>query len=220
MYRPRVKICCINSIEELNLAVSYGANAIGLVSEMPSGPGVISDELIRQLASLTPPGVASFLLISKQDVTSIIQQQQSCGTNTLQLVDDLKKGNHQELIEALPGISIVQVLHVNDEEAIDKAKQLENEVSAILLDSGNQKLDVKELGGTGRTHDWSISKRIVETISTPVFLAGGLNPDNISLAIKEVEPYGLDMCSGVRSNGNLDKDKLMTIFRTLYNLYD
>lgn len=216
MYRPRVKICCISSVEELNLAVHYGANAVGLVSEMPSGPGVISYNQIKQFANLTPPGVSSFLLTSKQDVASIIEQQQACGANTLQLVDDLVRGYHSELKEALPGISVVQVIHVNDEEAIDLAKQLESEVDGLLLDSGNQKLDIKELGGTGRTHDWSISKRIVDEVTTPVFLAGGLDPNNISLAIKEVKPYGLDMCSGVRSNGNLNEDKVRKVFTTVF----
>ena len=85
----------------------------------------------------------------------------------------------------------------------------------ILLDSGNQKLKIKELGGTGRTHDWTISKKIVETVDVPVFLAGGLNPDNIKEAAEFVKPFGIDLCSGVRTNGKLDEHKLKQLFTNL-----
>jgi phosphoribosylanthranilate isomerase len=71
----RVKICCISSPQEAELAIRSGASALGLVSEMPSGPGVISDDKILEIANHVPPGVASFLLTSKQDVASIVAQQ-------------------------------------------------------------------------------------------------------------------------------------------------
>ena len=87
------------------------------------------------------------------------------------------------------------------------------EVDALLLDSGNPKLAIKELGGTGRVHNWKLSRSIVEQSPVPVFLAGGLNPSNVKQAIDEVQPYGLDLCSGVRTNGRLDPAKLEAFFK-------
>jgi phosphoribosylanthranilate isomerase len=101
---------------------------------------------------------------------------------------------------------------VTGPESIDEAVQVAPHVNAVLLDSGNRKLAVKELGGTGRTHDWSLSRTIRERIGVPVFLAGGLTPENVNQAIKEVGPFGLDVCSGVRTDGKLDKAKLQRFF--------
>ena len=208
----RVKICCISSIEEAQLAVKYGVSALGLVSEMPSGPGVISEESIIKIAAAAPPGISTFLLTSKQCVSEIIEQQRRCRTNTIQICDKIISGTYKELKEALPGIKIVQVIHVTGEESIHDAIEVSKNVDALLLDSGNQKLAVKELGGTGRTHDWTISRKIVESVGVPVFLAGGLNPENVSDAIQQVRPFGVDICSGVRTNGKLDELKLKSFF--------
>lgn len=208
----RVKICCISSIEEAQLAVKYGASALGLVSEMPSGPGVISEESIIKIAALIPPGISTFLLTSKQSVDEIIKQQRRCRTNTIQICDKIISGTYKELKEALPGIKIVQVIHVTGEESIQDAIDVSKNVDGILLDSGNQKLAVKKLGGTGRVHDWTISRKIVESVRVPVFLAGGLSPDNVSDAIQQVQPFGVDICSGVRTDGKLDEQKLKSFF--------
>jgi phosphoribosylanthranilate isomerase len=209
---PRVKVCCISSVEEAALAIECGASALGLVSSMPSGPGVISEELIAAIAATVPPAIGTFLLTSRQRVADIIEQQKFCRTNTIQICDHLTDGTHRDLKEALPGISIVQVVHVTGPESVEEAAQVALNVDAILLDSGNQKLAVKELGGTGRTHDWSLSRAIRERIGVPLFLAGGLTPSNVGDAIQEVGPYGLDLCSGVRSGGGLDKSKLKEFF--------
>ncbi len=208
----RIKICCISSRDEARLAIGYGASALGLVSAMPSGPGVISEELISEIAVTIPPGVSSFLLTSRQDAPSIIAQQRRCGVNTIQICDHLTEGSYQDLRAALPGIALVQVIHVTGEESIEEAQTAAQHVDAILLDSGNQKLAVKVLGGTGRTHDWRISVRIREAISVPLFLAGGLSSENVRAAIEEVRPYGVDLCSGVRTEGKLDERKLATFF--------
>jgi phosphoribosylanthranilate isomerase len=212
VYNPRVKICCIGSIAEARMAISYGASAIGLVSEMPSGPGVIGEELITRIASIVPPAVSSFLLTCKQDAHSIALQQRRCGTNTVQICDRLDPGCYRELRNSMPGIALVQVVHVRGEESIEEASQVAPHVNAILLDSGNQSLPVKELGGTGRTHNWDISRRIRDAVQVPVFLAGGLKADNVREAITHVGPYGIDVCSGVRTNGQLDETKLETFF--------
>ena len=209
----RVKICCIASRGEARTAIRFGASALGLVSEMPSGPGVIPEDTIRGIVQTIPPGVASFLLTSRQDVASIVEQQRRTGVNTIQLVDELPPGAHVELRAALPGIRLVQVIHVQDEETVQQAVSLANHVDALLLDSGNPKLAVKELGGTGRCHDWSVSRRIRDTVPVPVFLAGGLTPANVEQAIDRVAPFGVDVCSGVRTAGRLDPEKVEQFVR-------
>ncbi|MCD6177375.1 MAG: phosphoribosylanthranilate isomerase [Candidatus Cloacimonetes bacterium] len=210
-----MKICCISNIVEAKMAINMGASAIGLVSEMPSGPGVISMETIKLIAAFVPPPIATFLLTSKQDVNDIIKQHEYCKTNTIQICDNLTTGTHKNLKEALPGIAIVQVIHVTGEESITEALAIQNEVDAILLDSGNQSKQVKELGGTGKTHNWEISRKIREKLDIPIFLAGGIKPDNIAQAIDQVHPFGIDLCSGVRTNGKLDEIKLQQLFSNI-----
>jgi phosphoribosylanthranilate isomerase len=209
---PRVKICCIGSVEEAVLAVELGASALGLVSHMPSGPGIITDDLISEIAATVPPAIGTFLLTSKQDVDSIIAQHRICRTNCIQICDQLISGTHRDLKRALPGISVIQVIHVCGPESVGEALTIAPQVDAILLDSGNRSLTVKELGGTGRTHDWTLSRTIRELIPVPMFLAGGLNAGNVQQAIREVAPFGLDLCSGVRTNGKLDRTKLAAFF--------
>ena len=209
---PRVKICCIGSVEEAWTAIRYGASALGLVSEMPSGPGVISEDLIARIAAAIPPSISSFLLTSKQDSRSIIAQHRRCGTSTIQIVDRLLSGTYQDLREAMPGIKLVQVIHVMGEESVEESLAVAPYVDAILLDSGNPSLAVKELGGTGRAHDWRISRKIRDSIGKPLFLAGGLKADNVAEAVEAVRPFGIDVCSGVRSDGKLDEKKLGALF--------
>jgi phosphoribosylanthranilate isomerase len=208
----RIKICCISTVEEAKLAIRYGASAIGLVSNMPSGPGIIEEKIISTITKTIPPGVASFLLTSKQSCDEIIQQQKMCGTNTLQLCDRVEIGVHEKIKRALPGIKIVQVIHVVGEESIAEALEMSKHVDAILLDSGNQNLEVKELGGTGRTHNWNISRKIREVVTIPIFLAGGLNHENVNQAINFIKPFAVDVCSGVRTNNHLDESKLKLFF--------
>jgi len=206
--KPFIKICCMASREEARLAISAGASAIGLVSAMPSGPGPIADSLIADIAAVVPPPIATFLLTCRQDADSIIEQHSMCRTSTLQLVDSMAPVELEKLRARLPGIRLVQVIHVGGEESIDEARMIAPSVDALLLDSGNQKLAVKELGGTGRVHDWRISRRIRDAVDVPLFLAGGLNAGNVAAAVAAVQPHGVDVCSGVRTEGKLDAAKL------------
>jgi phosphoribosylanthranilate isomerase len=209
---PRVKVCCIGSLAEAQMAVGYGAAALGLVSAMPSGPGVIGDEIIAQIAKTVPPGVASVLLTSRRESAAIISQQRHTGVSTLQLCDRLEPGEYPKLREALPGIALMQVIHMTGPDPLSEAKAAAPFVDGLLLDSGNPSLPVKELGGTGRVHDWSLSRRIRAALELPVFLAGGLTSDNVSEAIATVGPYAVDVCSGVRTEGHLDERKLARFF--------
>ncbi|WP_281247996.1 phosphoribosylanthranilate isomerase [Stigmatella erecta] len=211
-------MCCIMSEEEALLAVRHGAAALGLVSHMPSGPGVISEERIAQIASKVPPPVGTFLLSSSTDVDALVAQHQRTRTNTLQLVDSLPAGRLQALRERLPGVRLVQVIHVTGPASLDEALSVAPWVDALLLDSGNPTLAVKELGGTGRIHDWEVSRRIREQAPIPVFLAGGLRPENVLEAVRQVGPYGLDICSGLRTDGRLDADKVFRFFSALDSL--
>jgi phosphoribosylanthranilate isomerase len=206
--RTRVKICCISSLEEALYAVSLGADALGLVGEMPSGPGIISNDEIAYIAQHVPPPIATFLLTSETQADAIIAHHEKVKTTTIQLVDTVKEETYRKLRLALPGIKLVQVIHVLDEASVLEALSIANHVDALLLDSGNPNLKVKELGGTGRVHNWLYSKQIVSQSQVPVFLAGGLNASNVHEAIREIGPFGLDLCSGVRSHGKLDQRKL------------
>jgi phosphoribosylanthranilate isomerase len=207
--RVRVKICCISSYQEAQLAIQHGADALGLVGKMPSGPGVVEDQLAAQIVSLIPPPIGTFMLTRETTYAGIIAHYQSVKPTAIQLVDKISPRVYEQLRQSLPSTRLVQVIHVLDDNNIEEALEaVEAGADALLLDSGNPNLAVKELGGTGRVHNWQISRQIVEQVRVPVFLAGGLNAQNAQEAIEKVNPFGLDICSGVRSNGALDPYKL------------
>lgn len=209
--RTRLKVCCIVSPEEAGVAISLGADALGLVAEMPSGPGPIDDGLIAEIAAAVPPPIATFLLTSRCDAAGVVSHVLGTGVNTVQLVDEVECGTFAALRAAAPQVRIVQVLHVQDSTVLADAARLEPLVDAFLLDSGRPGAAVKELGGTGRVHDWELSARVVEQTKRPVFLAGGIRPENVAEAIGIVRPFGIDLCSGVRTNGRLDVRKLAAL---------
>ncbi len=209
----RIKICCIASHQEARLAIEAGADHLGFVSAMPTGPGVIDEDTIRDVAAKVPSHIGTFLLTSRTEVEAIVSQHRRCGTNTIQLCDRLAGGTHEDLRRALPGVRLVQVVHVGGEESLEAACAAAPGVDALLLDSGNPNRAVKELGGTGRVHDWSMSARIRESVRIPVYLAGGLHSGNVGAAIERVRPHGVDLCTGVRTEGRLDSGKLEAFVR-------
>lgn len=208
----RVKVCCIASLAEAELAIAAGASAIGLVSAMPSGPGVIDERSIAAIVARVPASIETFLLTARTDAASILEQHRVCRTSVLQLVDRVPHDQLRRLRNGLPRIKLVQAVHVGGQESVAEALAVAGLVDALLLDSGNPALPVKELGGTGRIHDWSISRRIREAVAVPVYLAGGLNESNVGSAIAAVQPFGVDLCSGVRTSGRLDAGKLRRFF--------
>lgn len=215
----RVKICCISSVNEAKMAIAHGASAVGLVGNMPSGPGVISDELIREITLSVPPPISSFLLTSETKAEAIIRHYNKVQTTTIQIVDALEELQYEQIRKALPHVKLVQVIHVIDERSVEEAIEVASMVDAILLDSGNPNLATKELGGTGRTHNWQLSRKIREAIPVPLFLAGGLRKENVRDAIEQVEPFGIDLCSSVRTNGQLDEMKLAAFFQELNRIF-
>ena len=212
MTSPVVKICCIASVQEARMAVAAGAGALGLVSAMPSGPGVIEEALIGEIAAWVrreSPAVDTFLLTSRNTAEAIAEQHRRLRTTTLQLVDHMSVDELQRLRRLCPDARLVQVIHVRGDDSLDEARAAAPWVDALLLDSGNPALAVKELGGTGRTHDWATSRRIRDAVDPkPLFLAGGLHADNVRQALAAVQPHGLDLCSKVRTQGRLDEVKL------------
>lgn len=216
MVRTRLKICCIASVEEARAAVAAGASAIGLVAEMPSGPGVIADALIAEIAASVPPPVSRFLLTSRVQPGPVVAHVAACRVDTVQLVDAVSLETYAALAAELPHVRIVQVLHVEGADAVTEARRVAPHVHAILLDSGRPSAAVRELGGTGRVHDWKISRDLVQAVpNTPVFLAGGIGPSNVGEAIRQVRPYGIDLCGAVRTDGRLDPAKLASLVATM-----
>jgi phosphoribosylanthranilate isomerase len=211
----RVKICCIADLAEARLAIDAGASALGLVSDMPSGPGVIDEATIAAVAAAAPPAVATFLLTCLPDAAGIADQVRRTRVSTVQICDRPQRGTAAALRRALPALKVVQVVHVTGPASMAEAAEEAQDADAILLDSGNPSARVKELGGTGRRHDWALSAEIVARVPRPVFLAGGLTPENAAEAIRTVRPWGLDVCSGVRTDGRLDAGKLDRLFAAI-----
>ncbi|MEO1142405.1 MAG: phosphoribosylanthranilate isomerase [Pseudomonadota bacterium] len=206
--RTRVKICCIASMEEARMAINAGADALGLVAAMPSGPGPISDQEIATIAGQVPPPISTFLLTSEQTAKKISDHVDTTGPSTVQIVSHIDEKESEKLAQLQPHIHRVQVIHVEDESVLDLIPAYAPHVHAFLLDSGRPNASTPQLGGTGRKHDWSISRTFVEASPVPVFLAGGLTPQNVQLAIESVKPFGVDLCSSVRTNDKLDPEKL------------
>jgi len=211
-----VKVCCIASVDEARLAIDAGASALGLVSAMPSGPGPIDEADIASIAAWVPSPTETFLLTALTEAEAIADQRRRCGTTAVQLVDALEEVELRRLRRLLPDIRLVQVIHVTGPESVDEARAVAPLVDTLLLDSGNPKLAIKELGGTGRVHDWATIRRIRDSVAVPVLLAGGLNPGNAREAFERVMPAGLDVCSGLRPNGGLDAGKLRDFFHALH----
>lgn len=200
-----VKVCCISSIDEAETAIEAGADAIGLVSAMPSGPGIIADDTIASIMAQVRGRAVTVLLTSRSTANAIETQLERIRPDILQVVDSTTTGELGTVRTRHPEMIVMPVVHVRDAQSLAQAVRLASSADALLLDSGNPSAHVKELGGTGRTHDWQVSRAICAAVSLPVFLAGGLRPDNVADAIRTVRPSGVDVCSGVRRNGKLDR---------------
>jgi len=204
----RIKICCITSPEEARQATNAGADALGFVSNMPSGPGIISEQKIKRIIPQLNPFIIPVLLTCENIPKNLVNQYRYCRPAAIQLCEPLTIPNLQILRRKLPGVTLIHVIHVKDNKAIKEAEDYASLADAFLLDTGQRSGLKKQLGGTGQVHDWSLSTIIVQTCAKPVILAGGLKIENVAEAIKTVRPYAVDVCSGVRSNNKLDQTKL------------
>jgi len=209
--RTQLKICCIQNEEELLVAHAAGARFCGLVAAMPSGPGPIPEDRIAALAGAAPHGLTPVLLTARSDAVGIAEHVTTAGVRAVQIVRTVPAHVRRGLRELVPGVTVLQVVHVVGPSDVDVADEAAEEADYLLLDSGRPGLPVEELGGTGRTHDWRLSERIVRRSPVPVFLAGGLGPHNVAEAIERVGPYGVDVCSGLRPRGRLEPE-LVNLF--------
>lgn len=206
--RTQIKICGIASLAEAQLALAAGADALGFVCARPASPRTIDDRLVAEIVPQIPRSIATYLLTSELTAEGIADHVKRAGTSTVQILAPIKREESRQLRELLPDTRCVQVIHVENESALDYIEQYAANVDAFLLDSGKPSLPTPEFGGTGRTHDWSVSAEFVRRSLRPVFLAGGLTPENVGKAIGRVRPYGVDLYSGARSGGALNQEKL------------
>ncbi|HCX22378.1 MAG: N-(5'-phosphoribosyl)anthranilate isomerase [Flammeovirgaceae bacterium] len=206
--RTRIKICCMSSMEEIQTAINACADAVGFVCATPTSIRTIDKQKVAQITRVVPPPIDTFVLTSETEALKIAENVKLTGASTVQILSHISLEDSKLLSELLPNTKRVQVVHVESEESFDLIEKYSAYVHSFLLDSGKPNLKTPEFGGTGRTHDWTISAEFVRRSPIPVFLAGGLNSENVLKAIKLVRPYGVDLCSGARTNNRLDIQKL------------
>lgn len=210
----KAKICGINSVEEMNTAIRAGADALGFLvgithlaedkTDIPT-----ARELIRQI----PPFISRVAVTHLQTADEIVPLLKELNVDTVQLHNDITLNEIEKIRNYFPWLNIIKSVSVTGEESVTSARQFVGYVNAVILDSRTE----ERLGGTGLTHDWSISRRIVETLPLPVILAGGLTPDNLKSAIETVHPYAVDVNSGVETNNKKDPVKTATFIQIAHS---
>ena len=194
----RVKLCGIRSRSDLAVALSAGADALGfIVGARHRTEDELTPAAAAELVALLPPFVDSVMVTHLQQASPILELIRQVGATTLQLQDGIAPQELQAIRTAQPGVKLIQAIHVGDGNAANQAMAAaiaaEPLVDALLLDSRT----ADRIGGTGQTHDWSVSRRIVERIGKPVILAGGLRPENLRAALETVGPAAVDVNSGL-----------------------
>ena len=203
----RVKICGIKSIEDARAAYEAGADELGFHVALDGGRSPLTPESAAEMIRMLPGGVSSVVVTSATQPAQLIEIAKKTGANVLQLYGDATPEQVRAVKAELPNIVIWKVLNVSDDSSIAKAKEYEGAADAIALDTLNKETGAR--GGSGKTHDWNISKRVVESVSVPVVLAGGLTPENVAEAIATVSPAGVDVNSGVSNpDGSKDIEKV------------
>lgn len=204
----RVKVCANKRLEDALKAVEYGADAVGfLVGQAHASQDFISPSLAREIVTKLPPFCSSVLVTHISDAHAIIELAKETCVSTIQLHGDSTLDDVVKIRNVLPYTKIYKAVHVEDVSAIDAAQRWEGIVDAILLDSMNK--STNQVGGTGKTHDWTISAQIVKSTALPVILAGGLTVENVQEAIVNVRPFGVDVNSGTKGmDGYKDLQKL------------
>jgi phosphoribosylanthranilate isomerase len=191
----RVKICGIKSIDEAWMAVDAGADAFGLiVGATHKTEDVLKPETAHYILKEAPPYISSVLvthLTTAKEILAIYTKVPACH---IQLQDNISIDEIDKLRKNLKHVKLIKAIHVVRKDAVDAAKYFAPNVDALLLDSKTR----FRIGGTGKVHDWNISRDIVESIEIPIILAGGLTPENVVEAIKKVRPFGVDVNTGVK----------------------
>lgn len=207
----RVKICGNKRVEDALEAIRLGADAIGLlVGQEHVSRDFISPLAAASIAKQLPPFCAIALVTDITGVAEILQLVNFIGVNTLQLHGNSSPEDMKLIKKELPYLKIIKSLHIIDEASIGIGKKYIGVADAILLDSFNETKN--QIGGTGKTHNWNISRKIVDEYNTPIILAGGLSPDNVAEAIKFVRPYGVDVNTGTKGENGFKDYKKMEMF--------
>ena len=216
----KIQIAGVSSIEDSIRLINLGVEGLGFTLRLPSGiHDNLTEEKARQIIAELPPFVGSVLI---SYITNPIEAVDFCkylGVNTIQLHAPVEKGVMAEIKKHLPNIKIIKSVNVIDESAVDEAKKYAEEADAIILDTYDPKSG--RHGATGLTHDWTISRKIVESCNKPVILAGGLNPDNVAEAIRKVQPWGVDVHTGIENpDGSPNHKKAVDFVKNVRNLTD
>jgi phosphoribosylanthranilate isomerase len=196
----KVKICGITNLEDAMQAISFGADALGFqVGMRHKTEDEVSPEEAKAIVASLPPFVSYVMVTHLQDTKTIISLLELIQkTTTVQLHDDIDLKEISAIREKIPSVRIIKAIHLLDgsESPLQKLHNYDGIADALILDSVNLKED--RIGGTGMTHDWTLSKKMVDNSHLPIILAGGLTPDNVQYAIRSVGPYAVDVNSGVK----------------------
>lgn len=214
-HTPKVKICGMRCAEDVDMAVRCGADAVGFITEVPvHTPRKIDSDTASRLIGRVPPFVDSVLVIMPADARQAlelirkgrpdaIQIHNDLGARDIGMIRDGLDGNRQRIIKTL---TVPAGAGRAARSLIAQIEELESSglIDAVLLDSAKAGMS----GGTGLTHDWSVSREIVENTEIPIILAGGLRPENVRSAVEEVRPFAVDTASGVETEGKKDPAKV------------
>jgi phosphoribosylanthranilate isomerase len=208
----RVKICGITSSEEARIAISCGADAVGFLVGLNYPTEDEIDKLAaKEIIASLPPFVSTVLVTHSKELAWVVDTCQLLGCTTIQLHGDFAREKIPLLRAKVPYARIIKAVHVVDSNSVTVAAGFAQLVDAVLLDTKTQ----TRIGGTGITHDWSISAKIAKKISAPVILAGGLTPGNVSAAILKVKPFAVDVNSGVENtDGRKSLEKIKAFIRS------
>lgn len=204
----RVQIAGVSSLDECLAAERAGADALGFTVRLPTG---VHDDLTeakaRSIIAALPPFISTVCITYVGTAREAVDLCRYLGVTALQLHGAFPTHELPLIRAALPHLRLIRAVHVTGEPAIAQARSLDRQVDGIILDTFDPATG--RGGATGKTHDWSISRRIVETMRSPVILAGGLTPDNVGDAIRQVAPWGVDVHTGIEdADGSRNLTKL------------
>ena len=203
---PFIKICGLKTYDEARLALDAGATAFGfLVALNYETADRISPEIAADIIGKLPKTAETVIVTHLTDPDKAADLARYTGAHTLQVHGDMRPAGVRQLVALAPSLRLIKAVHVSGPDSLETAAAYADIAHALLLDTRT----ADRLGGTGRTHDWSISAQIVTAVPVPVYLAGGLTPDNVQRAIETVRPAGVDVNSGVKdSAGGKDRRKV------------
>ena len=204
----KVKICGITNEEDAVKAALFGADYVGFLVEIDFAEDKITREEAKELIKKLPLEVTPVFVTWLQKAKPIIEIVKEINPAIIQLHNDITLEEIGKIRRELPKIQITKTISVVNEDSIKEAKKYEKYVDYLLLDT---KLKGRK-GGTGKVHDWRISRKIVKSVKCKVFLAGGLNPDNVKEAIGKVKPYAIDTNNGVKLKPRKKDHKKLELF--------